>query len=100
MANLTFLNDTQTATKTELAAVKTIADNVTATVADDTTGLAAVKTIADTVTSDVIALKTAGDTASRPSYDSAQSQPYLDTELGKPIWYNGSDWIDATGTTV
>lgn len=25
---------------------------------------------------------------------------YLDTTLGKPIWFNGSDWIDASGTVV
>lgn len=25
---------------------------------------------------------------------------FLDTTLGKPIWWNGSAWIDATGATV
>jgi len=25
---------------------------------------------------------------------------YLDTTIGKPIWYTGSAWIDATGATV
>lgn len=31
-------------------------------------------------------------------------QPFFDTTLaagnGKPIWYNGSIWVDATGTAV
>lgn len=26
--------------------------------------------------------------------------PYFDTTLGKPIWFNGSTWIDASGTPV
>lgn len=25
---------------------------------------------------------------------------YFDTTLGKPIWYNGSNWVDATGADV
>lgn len=24
----------------------------------------------------------------------------FDQTLGKPIWWNGSNWVDATGTTV
>ena len=27
-------------------------------------------------------------------------QPYFDTTLGKPIWWSGSTWVDATGTAV
>jgi len=27
-------------------------------------------------------------------------QRFFDTTLGKPIWFNGTDWIDATGTPV
>lgn len=42
-----------------------------------------------------------GLTASRPT-SSVVGQPYLDMTLasgrGKPIWYNGTGWIDATGT--
>ena len=26
--------------------------------------------------------------------------PYYDTTLNKPIWWNGNNWIDATGATV
>jgi hypothetical protein len=40
-----------------------------------------------------------GTTANRPSspdnYDF-----YFDTDLGQPIWYDGSGWVDSTGTTV
>ena len=25
---------------------------------------------------------------------------YFDTTLGRPIWWNGTNWVDATGTTV
>lgn len=25
---------------------------------------------------------------------------FFDTTIGKPIWYNGASWVDATGTTV
>jgi hypothetical protein len=29
-----------------------------------------------------------------------QNLVYYDVTLGKPIWWNGSAWIDATGATV
>lgn len=41
----------------------------------------------------------AGTTAQRPSAVSPGAQFY-DTTLGKPIWYSGSAWKDAAGTTV
>lgn len=40
-----------------------------------------------------------GDTASRPSGISAGYQ-YFDTNLNKPIWYTGSNWVDSTGKTA
>jgi len=40
-----------------------------------------------------------GDTASRPASPVLYSS-YVDTTLGKPIWYDGTNWIDATGTVV
>ena len=50
------------------------------------------------------ALTSAGTTAQRPTKGLWIGRPYFDTSLaagaGKPIWYNGTDWIDATGTTV
>ena len=42
----------------------------------------------------------AGDTASRPSTSLQVGQQYFDTDLGIPIWWNGTDWIDAAGTVV
>lgn len=38
-------------------------------------------------------------TGSRPSSPSV-GQMYFDTTLGKPIWHNGANWVDATGTAV
>ncbi|WP_262338484.1 hypothetical protein [Lactiplantibacillus plantarum] len=40
-----------------------------------------------------------GDTSARPTGISAGYQ-YFDTSLNKPIWYTGTNWVDATGTTV
>jgi hypothetical protein len=40
-----------------------------------------------------------GTTASRPG-SPVTAQQYFDTDLGIPIWYDGTNWIDATGTTV
>lgn len=42
-----------------------------------------------------------GNTANRPTA-SVIGQPYLDMSLaagnGKPVWFNGTGWIDAAGT--
>lgn len=38
-------------------------------------------------------------TANRPS-GPAVGQRYFDTDLGQPIWYDGSNWVDAQGTSV
>lgn len=40
-----------------------------------------------------------GTTAGRPGTPVA-GQRYFDTDLGKPIWFNGTDWVDAQGTIV
>jgi hypothetical protein len=42
----------------------------------------------------------AGDTAGRPATRLVVGQSYFDTTIGKPIWWNGSVWKDAAGTTV
>lgn len=42
---------------------------------------------------------TQGTTTSRPTNVVSGFQFY-DTTLGKPIWWNGTNWVDATGTTV
>jgi hypothetical protein len=41
-----------------------------------------------------------GTTAARPTTGLVTGLMYLDTTLGKPIWRNGSNWVDATGATV
>jgi hypothetical protein len=42
----------------------------------------------------------AGTTALRPSTGLLVGQFYFDTSLGIPIWWNGTNWVDATGTVV
>ena len=41
-----------------------------------------------------------GDTSSRPVTSLLVGQFYFDTDLGIPIWYDGTNWVDATGATV
>ena len=41
-----------------------------------------------------------GNTANRPAVRVQTGQFYFDTTLGIPIWYDGTDWVDATGTVV
>ena len=45
-------------------------------------------------------LASQGSTAYRPTTDLFVGKFYFDTQLNKPIWYNGSNWVDAMGTTV
>lgn len=35
----------------------------------------------------------------RPTYPT-KGEDFFDETLGKPIWWNGTDWVDATGATV
>jgi hypothetical protein len=51
-----------------------------------------------------VAIPLSGTTANRP-LDNVQApipigQFYFDTTLGYPIWYNGTVWKNASGTTV
>jgi hypothetical protein len=41
----------------------------------------------------------AGTTAQRPS-SPTDNQMYIDTTIGKPIWYIGGAWVDATGAAA
>ena len=41
-----------------------------------------------------------GTTANRPVTFLVIGQQYFDTTLGYPIWYNGTVWKNASGTTV
>lgn len=42
-------------------------------------------------------LTQSGTTAQRPTTFLWVSRPYLDATLGIPIWWDGTQWIDATG---
>jgi hypothetical protein len=42
----------------------------------------------------------AGTTVLRPTTSLQVGQFYFDTSLGIPIWWNGTNWVDATGTVV
>ena len=41
-----------------------------------------------------------GTTAQRPTVGLYVGFQFFDTTLKKPIWWNGSAWVDATGATV
>lgn len=41
-----------------------------------------------------------GTTAQRPTTGLWIGRPYFDTTLGYKIWYDGTNWVDATGSTV
>ena len=41
-----------------------------------------------------------GVTDDRPTADLITGQCYFDKTLGKPIWYNGTKWVDSMGTVV
>jgi hypothetical protein len=48
----------------------------------------------------VISTPQNGATADRPTQNLQVGQFYFDTTLGIPIWYDGTDWVDATGTVA
>jgi hypothetical protein len=48
----------------------------------------------------VISTPQNGVTADRPTQNLQVGQFYYDTTLGIPIWYNGTVWKNASGTTV
>ena len=39
-----------------------------------------------------------GSTAKRPPLKSASNTAYFDTTLGTPVWFDGTNWVDASGT--
>ena len=42
-----------------------------------------------------------GTTTDRPTLTSSDvGYTFFDTTVGKPIWWDGTNWVDATGTTV
>jgi hypothetical protein len=48
----------------------------------------------------VLSVPSAGTTATRPINKIQLGQIYFDTTLGIPIWWDGTNWVDATGTVV
>lgn len=49
-----------------------------------------------------VIIKSVGTTAERPTnvFDTDAGHMYFDTTLNKPVWWNGSAWVDSTGATV
>ena len=41
-----------------------------------------------------------GATADRPTQNLQIGHQYFDTTLGYPVWYDGTDWVDASGPVV
>ena len=41
-----------------------------------------------------------GATTQRPTVKLLTGQRFFDTTLGYPIWWNGSKWVNASGTAV
>jgi hypothetical protein len=41
-----------------------------------------------------------GTTAARPTIQLTIGQTYFDTTLGRPVWWRGAAWVDATGAVV
>ncbi len=41
-----------------------------------------------------------GISSARPSNPKLGDAPYFDTTINKPIWWNGTGWVDANGTNV
>ena len=48
----------------------------------------------------ILATPPSGSTANRPTTNLAVGDYYFDTDLNLPIYYDGTDWIDAAGTVV
>ena len=48
----------------------------------------------------ISSLTAKGTTADRPTKRLFIGKTYFDTTLGIPVWYDGTNWVDATGATV
>ena len=48
---------------------------------------------------DLNSIANSGATAERPA-NPVVSQTFFDTTLGIPIWFDGTNWINAAGATV
>ncbi len=68
---------------------------------DDNAGGAADLHITGNLLADTIVRPGSGATGSRPTVAAGNvGSMWFDTTLGKPIWWTGSGWVDATGTAV
>jgi hypothetical protein len=47
-----------------------------------------------------VTIPPSGTTASRPTERLEVGQYYFDTTIGRPIYWNGTNWINAAGTVV
>jgi len=47
-----------------------------------------------------VTVPASGTTALRPTFKLQVGQFYFDTTLGIPIWWDGTAWINASGTAV
>ena len=47
-----------------------------------------------------VTVPASGATASRPTERLEVGQYYFDTTIGRPIYWNGTNWINAAGTVV
>lgn len=54
----------------------------------------------DLVDRTVNSLRESGPTANRPTMRLWIGRRYFDMTLGKPVWYDGAQWVDATGTAA
>lgn len=45
-------------------------------------------------------IQQSGTTAQRPITGLYIGRRYFDTTLGYPVWYDGTNWVSATGATV
>ena len=48
----------------------------------------------------LFAAQQSGITENRPIKNRWVGMPYFDTTLGYEIWWNGSNWVNASGATV
>ena len=46
----------------------------------------------------LFAAEQSGVSGARPTRGLWVGRPYFDTTLGYPIWWNGTAWVDATGS--
>lgn len=47
-----------------------------------------------------VTIPESGTTAARPTERLQVGQYYFDTTINRPIWWDGSNWINAAGTVV